>query len=168
VTANTELRDSALPDRDEAIAKSLVMPFDVVVLDVFLHRAAEVPLPKRNQSVKAFVFDRSHEALSIGVRIRRTRRGQDDADPRVPESMPHVIAPFPIPITDEDVRRASRTTVGNRQRPHDLVHEQRFGIRPGSENLYASRGHIDDEHRVDTMQSAERRAMVVTLIDEVQ
>lgn len=97
--------------RDEAIVESLVIPFAVVVLDVLRHGPPEVPLPDWNQAVKAFFFDRPHEAFSVGVRIGRALRDEDQADTRVLQSTPHITAPLPIPIADQDVRRVHRTPV---------------------------------------------------------
>jgi hypothetical protein len=46
----------------------------------------------------------------VGLSVGR-QHAQDGADdPRVPESMPHVIAPFLIPIADQDVRVAPAIT----------------------------------------------------------
>jgi hypothetical protein len=100
--------------RDQAIANALVISFGVVVLDVIRHGAAEVPRPDRNQAVQAFFFDRPHEALRVRVRIRRARRGQHDADAGVTESTPHVLAPLPISIADQDVWWRHCTGVGHR------------------------------------------------------
>ena len=49
-----------------------------------------------------------------------------------------------------------RTVVGHRQRPHDLLHEQRLGVRRGSEDLHAAGGQVDDEHRVVRDQASPR------------
>ena len=71
-----------------------MIPFAVVVLDVLRHGAPEMPLPDRNQPVKAFFLDRPHTAFRVGVRIRRAPRNKDDADTRVPQSTPHPEALF--------------------------------------------------------------------------
>jgi len=100
-----------------------VIPFAVVVRDVLGHGAAEVPIPDRNQPVQAFFFDRPHEPFRVRVRIGRALRDPDDADSCVPQSAPHVTAPLPIPIADQDVRRGHRTVLGHGQR-QEIVQKQ--------------------------------------------
>ena len=39
--------------RDEAILEALVVPFSVIVRDVFRHGPGEMPVPNRNQPVQA-------------------------------------------------------------------------------------------------------------------
>jgi hypothetical protein len=45
------------------------------------------------------------------------------------------------------VRRVHRTILGHRQRPDDLLHEQRLWMRRGSEDLHAAGGQVDNEPR---------------------
>jgi len=74
---------------DQAIADSLMISFGVVVRDALRHGASKVPLADRNQPVQAFVFDRPHEALRVGVRVRRARRSEDEADTGLPQPASH-------------------------------------------------------------------------------
>jgi hypothetical protein len=48
-----------------------MIPFAVVVLDVLRHGLPEMPLPDRNQPVKAFFLDRPHETFRVGVGVSR-------------------------------------------------------------------------------------------------
>jgi len=120
----------------------------MVVLDVFRHGAAEVPLADRNQPVQTFLFDRPHEPFRVGVRIRRTRRSEDHANSRVPQSAPPLPAPLPSPIADQHVRSGRRTGLNDRQRPHALLHEHDVRMGRGSEDRHPSGRQVDDEHRV--------------------
>ena len=86
--------------RNQLIAESLVIPFAVVMLDEFRHGSPEMPLADRNQPIKAFFFDRSHEPFGVRVRIGRALGSEDDADPRVPGIDAYVAAPLPISIAD--------------------------------------------------------------------
>jgi hypothetical protein len=106
----------------------------VVVLDVLPHIPPEMPIPERNQPVQALFFDRPNESFRIRVRIGRARRREHHADSRVPQLTSHVAAPLSIPIADQDVRRGHSTASGHRQRPHGLLHEQRFRMRRRSED----------------------------------
>jgi hypothetical protein len=115
-----------------------------------------MPLADRNQPVKALFLNRPHEAFRVRVRIWGALGDTDDADTSIVQSTPHVIAPLPIPIADQNVWRVHRTIVAHRQRPDDLLHEQRLGMRGGPEDLHAAGGQVDDEHRVVRDQSAPR------------
>ena len=58
------------------------------------------------------------------------------------------MAPFPIAITDQQLRHSPHPGLGHRQRPDDLLHEQRVRMRCRPENLHTAGRQIDDEHRV--------------------
>jgi hypothetical protein len=124
--------------RDEAIAESLVVPFTVTVFNVLRHGVPEVPLSDRNQAVQALFFDRPDEAFRVRIRIRRALGSEDEVGSRVPELTPHVAAPLAIPIADQYVHRWQRAVLGHRQRPDDLLHEQRLGMRGGPEDLHTT------------------------------
>jgi alkanesulfonate monooxygenase SsuD/methylene tetrahydromethanopterin reductase-like flavin-dependent oxidoreductase (luciferase family) len=80
-----------------------------------------VTLPDRNQPVEAFFFDRPDEAFRVRVRIWRALWDEHNVDTGIPQSTSHVAAPLPIPIADQEVRRVHRTSIGHRQRAHDLL-----------------------------------------------
>ena len=82
-----------------------MISFSVVVLDVLRYRPPEMSFPDWNQPIQAFFFDRPHEAFRVGVGIGRALGDEDHADSRVPESPPHITAPLPIPIADQNVQR---------------------------------------------------------------
>jgi hypothetical protein len=120
---------------DEAIADTLVIPFGVVVRDVLRYSRSKMPFSEWNQPIQAFFFDRPYEPFGVGVCIGGALGREDHTDARFVESTPHVAAPLPVSIANEDVGRAR--ILGHRQRPHDLLHEQRVGMRRGPEDLDA-------------------------------
>ena len=96
-----------------------MIPFAVVMFDEFRHGSPEMPLADRNQPIEAFFFDRSHEPFGVRVRIGRARGSEDDADPRFPESTPHVAAPVPFHISADPVGCENLVTPPRRIRePH--------------------------------------------------
>ena len=69
---------------DQVVVQSLMIPLMMIVFDEFPNRPSEVPLADRNHPIETFLFDRSDEALRVGVGIRRSRREAfgDGADRR--------------------------------------------------------------------------------------
>jgi len=115
-----------------------MIAFVMIMRHILSHRATEVALPDRNQPVEAFFFDRSHESFRLGVRIGGALGDEDHVYARVPQSTPHVRAPLPITIADHDAQHGHRLTLGHRQRPDHLRHEQGVGMRRGAEDLHAA------------------------------
>jgi hypothetical protein len=81
-----------------------VIPFEMIVRDILRDRASEVPLADWNDAIETFFLDRPDESLGVGVRVWRALGDQHYADARVPEPTPDIVAPFPIPIADQDLR----------------------------------------------------------------
>ena len=51
-----------------------MIPLMMIVCDEFRDRAAEMALADWNHPIEALLFDRSHEALLVGIRIGRLIR----------------------------------------------------------------------------------------------
>jgi hypothetical protein len=51
-----------------------MIAFTMVMLDELVQGPSEVALPNRNHAVKAFVLDRSHEALRAGIAVQCLER----------------------------------------------------------------------------------------------
>ena len=62
--------------------------------------APKVVLAYGNDAVETFVLDRPHEALRVGIRIRRAFRNQHDPDAGLTKLTAHVATPSPIAIAD--------------------------------------------------------------------
>lgn len=58
---------------DQLIVEPLMIPLDVVVLCVLLHRVAQVLLSQWNDLVQTLRLDRTHEARRVGIQIRASR-----------------------------------------------------------------------------------------------
>ena len=86
---------------DECVVESLVIALTVVVRDVFRNRASEMPLPDRNRPIETLLFNGSHEAFGVGIRIGRPIRRQHDADARLAQSHAYGRAPLRIAITEQ-------------------------------------------------------------------
>ena len=78
-----------------------MIPLAMIVIDEFREGPSEVALAERNDPIEALVFDRSHEAFRVGVRIRRLKRRLHDVHPGLAQQPPHLPAPFPVTIADQ-------------------------------------------------------------------
>ena len=81
-----------------------MIPLAMIVLDELHDRVPEAPLTDRNDAIETFFLDRPDESLSVGIRVWCAFGDQHHADACVPEPTPHIMAPLPIPIADEDLR----------------------------------------------------------------
>jgi len=81
-----------------------MIPFAMIVLDELRDRMPEVPLTDWNDAIETFFLNRPDESLGVGIRVWSALGNQHHADARVPEPTPHVMAPFSIPIADQNLR----------------------------------------------------------------
>jgi len=77
----------------------------MVMRDIIAYGASEVVFAERDDPIQALFFDRSHKALRVGVRVRRSIRGLHDPKPRVFEQRSHR-TPFGIAIADQQAVRS--------------------------------------------------------------
>jgi hypothetical protein len=108
---------------DKVVAQSLMIPLMMIVVDEFGERSSEVPLAKRNHPIETFLFDRSHEAFRVRIRIRRPERCLHDLNAGLVEQPLHLPTPFPIPIADQYAVVAQQPDLGGCQRSTHLAHE---------------------------------------------
>src|SRR5258705_2284621 len=120
----------------------------MIVLDEFRDDLSEVPLTDWNDAIETFFLDRPYESLGVRVRVWRALGDQHHADVRLPEPTPDILAPTSDPDRRSRPDVGSRHPLRHRQRPHDLLHEQRLRMRRGSSDLHAAGPEIDDEDGV--------------------
>src|SRR5690349_13921010 len=65
---------------NQAIVEPLVIALEMIVLGELGDREAEVAFTERNELVKAFGFDREHEALRDRIQVRALRRQLEAPD----------------------------------------------------------------------------------------
>jgi hypothetical protein len=122
--------------RNQRVLEPLMIPFPMVVIDEFRHGPAEVALPKRNHPIETFLFDRSHEALRIG--IRGLERCLQDVEAGLIRQPSHLPTPLPIPIADQHAVAAQQPDLSGRQRATDLLHKEIVGMRRRAEDLHTA------------------------------
>src|SRR5262245_30814232 len=87
---------------DQRVLEPLMIPLTMIMMDELRHGPSEVALAERNQPVEALLLDGSDKTLRVRIRIRCPHGRQDDANPRLAEALLYLLAPFPIPIADQD------------------------------------------------------------------
>ena len=94
-------------DGDVVDGRSLVDPSVrsvlVVVVDVLVKERTELAFVPDDRAIEEFVTKCANPSLGVGVRVGRALGDQHHADARVPEPTPDIMAPFPIPIADQDL-----------------------------------------------------------------
>ena len=63
---------------DQLIAESLMVPFGVLMLDVFTHGILQRPPSKEDHSVEELRFQTAKPSLDVRVQVGALRRQQDD------------------------------------------------------------------------------------------
>jgi hypothetical protein len=86
--------------REEQVVQTLVVPFEMVVLDELAHGAAKMSLTERDQLVQALGLDRQHEALGVCVQVETARRKLDAFDSRSAKDVAELVGKERIPIVD--------------------------------------------------------------------
>src|SRR5262245_2603818 len=117
--------------------ETLMVPLAMIVLHELRDGVPEVALSDWNDPIETFFLDRPYESLGVGVGVERALGDQHHANTRLPEATPDILAPFAIPIADHDLPSAHDTCLRHRQRPDDLLHEQRLRVRRRAEDLHS-------------------------------
>jgi hypothetical protein len=125
-----------------------MVPLAMVVSDELGEGAEEATLPEEDQAVEALLPDRAHEALRVGVGIRRPDGHQHDPHAGTLEDLAEAIGPLAIAIADENAVAHQEPIDRIGQSTSRLRHEPaiRGGRRPCHVNPLASE--IEHEERV--------------------
>jgi hypothetical protein len=91
-----------------------MIAFAMIVIDERRDGSPEMALAERNHPIETFFLDGSHEALRVRIRVRRPHGRQHDANPRSADDSPHVLAPFPIAVAEQDAVIAQQSNIRGR------------------------------------------------------
>jgi tetratricopeptide (TPR) repeat protein len=133
---------------DQFVAEPLVIPFTVVVHDVFGERTTKVSFAERNQPIQAFLLDRPYKSLRVSIAVRRAERDLDGPDAGRLKEVLDIRAPFPVAVADQDSSIAEHPVGCIRDRPAHLPHEGLVRVRRGPDNPDSSRMQFDHKQRV--------------------
>jgi hypothetical protein len=94
-----------------------MIPFEMVVLDIFTYSTLKMTLAKRNDPIQAF-FNRSHKPFSVGIRVRRLMGRLDHPDSCLTQALADRPTPLRIPVTNQ---KPTGLGVCHGERPPDLA-----------------------------------------------
>jgi hypothetical protein len=83
------------------VAHALVIALFVIMCHEFRDGPSEMAFAERDHPVEAFLFDRTYEALRIGIRIRRLIRRPHEPNPGVSEPVSNWFAPLRVPVANQ-------------------------------------------------------------------
>src|SRR5262245_20377230 len=73
--------DVRVTREEQDVALSLVIPLDMVMLDIFSQSPPQGALAKENHLGQALLLHRPHPALGIGIQVRAARGQHERLDP---------------------------------------------------------------------------------------
>ncbi len=130
------------------MVEPLVIPFVVVVRDALADGATQRALADQDQALEAGVLDGAHEALRVGVQVRRAGGASAGGDIGRGERVAHGRPEERVAVMDEepDVSQASVLGIGGV--PHELGDPRPVGLGADARDLGEfnwSSQHLDDE-----------------------
>ena len=141
---------------DQFVRKALVVSFTMVVGHELSQSSPKMPLPKRDDTMEAFLLHRPDKPFRIGVAVRRTRRRSEYTNARRREPLLHRPTPLRIPIADQDPPSLEESVRLATDGPQALDDEGFVRIRRRAQDLYTSGLQFDHECGVVGHESARR------------
>ena len=138
------------------MVEPLVIPFVVVVRDALADGATPRALADQDQALEAGVLDGAHEALRVGVQVRRAGGASDGGDIGRGERVVHGRPEARVAVMDEapDVSQAS--VLGSGGVPHELGDPRPVGLGADARDLHAAAGQVNQDQHGEAGQAAWR------------
>jgi hypothetical protein len=125
-----------------------VIAFPMVVSDELLEGAKQATLPEEDEAVETLLPDRAHEALRVGVGIRRSDGHQHDPHPGALNDTAEVVGPLAVAIADENAVAHQEPIDRIGQSPRRLRHEPPIRGGRRAHHMNPSASEIEHEERV--------------------
>jgi hypothetical protein len=126
----------------------------MVVRHELIEGAEQATLPEEDEVVQTLLADRAHEALRVGVGIRRPDGGQHDPHPRALDDAAEVVGPLAVAIADENAVAHQEPIDRIGQSPRRLRHEP--AIRGGGRARHVNPAASEIEHECPVRAVSER------------
>ena len=138
------------------MVEPLVMPFVVVVRDELADGATPRALADQDHALEAGVLDGAHEALRVGVQVRRAGGASDGGDIGRGERVAPGRLEERVAVMDEepDVSQASVLGIGGV--PHELGDPRPVGLGADARDLTAAAGQVNQDQYGEAGQAAWR------------
>ena len=138
------------------MVEPLVMPFVVVVRDELADGATPRALADQDHALEAGVLDGAHEALRVGVQVRRAGGASDGGDIGRGERVAPGRLEERVAVMDEepDVSQASVLGIGGV--PHELGDPRPVGLGADARDLTAAAGQVTQDQHGEAGQAAWR------------
>lgn len=133
---------------EEAIAQPLVVPFAVVVFDVFGHENPKMLLPERNHPVQALRSNGSNEALGVDVQVRAPCGEAQDVGTGTIEQPSEGFGVQRIPVQNQITDAVEKSRLHICQVSANLLHPGLRGLAGDAPNVDVACREIEHEEHV--------------------
>ena len=142
--------------QDQAIVEPLVIPFVVVVRDELADGATPRALADQDHALEAGVLDGAHEALRVGVQVRRAGGESDGGDIGRGERVAHGRPEERVAVMDEEPDVSQESVLGIGGVPHELGDPRPGGLGADARDLNAAAGQVHQDQHGEAGQAAWR------------
>ena len=140
----------------QAIVEPLVIPFVVVVRDELADGATPRALADQAHALEAGFLDGAHEALRVGVQVRRAGGESDGGDIGRGERGAHGRPEERVAVMDEDPDVSQESVRGIGGVPHELGDPRPVGLGADARDLTAAAGQVNQAQHGDAGSAAWR------------
>ena len=141
------------------MVEPLVIPFVVVVRDALADGATPRALADQDQALEAGVLDGAHEALRVGVQVRRAGGASDGGDIGRGERVAPGRPEERVAVMDEEPYVSQASVLGSGGVPHELGDPRPVGLGADARDLHAAAGQVHQDQHGEAGQAAWRPAL---------
>ncbi len=138
------------------MVEPLVIPFVVVVRDELADGATPRALADQDHALEAGVLDGAHEALRVGVQVRRAGGASDGGDIGRGERVAPGRPEERVAVMDEDPDVSQESVLGIGGVPHELGDPRPVGLGADARDLTAAAGQVNQDRHGEAGQAAWR------------
>ena len=126
--------------QDQASVEPLAIPFVVVVRDALADGATPRALADQDHALEAGCLDGAHDALRVGVQVRRAGGASDGGDSGRGERVAPGRPEARVAVMDEDPYVLQESVLGIGGVPHELGDPRPVGLGADARDLTAAAG----------------------------
>ena len=138
------------------MVEPLVIPFVVVVRDELADGATPRARADQDHALEAGFFDGAHDALRVGVQVRRAGGASDGGDSGRGERVAPGRPEARVAVMDEDPDVSQESVLGIGGVPHELGDPRPVGLGADARDLTAAAGPVNQDQPGEAGQAAWR------------